>query len=43
MPLLGFHRNIVRLQVDGVTVDVAKIGRKGPLEPIVFLHGFGST
>jgi pimeloyl-ACP methyl ester carboxylesterase len=40
---LGFHRNIVRLQVDGVMVDVATIGRGGPLEPIVFLHGFGST
>ncbi|MFY7867003.1 MAG: hypothetical protein ACOVRJ_19420 [Roseateles sp.] len=24
-------------------VDVAAIGRSGPLEPIVFLHGFGST
>lgn len=42
-PLQGFHHNIVPLQVDGVTVDVATIGRNGPLEPIVFLHGFGST
>lgn len=23
MPLRGFHRNTVRFQVDGVTVDVA--------------------
>lgn len=30
MPLRGFHRNIVRLQVDGVTVDMATIGRNGP-------------
>jgi len=43
MPLRGFHRNNVPLEVDGVTVDVATIGRNGPLEPIVFLHGFGST
>jgi pimeloyl-ACP methyl ester carboxylesterase len=42
-PLQGFHHNIVPLEVDGVTVDVATIGRNGPLEPIVFLHGFGST
>jgi pimeloyl-ACP methyl ester carboxylesterase len=42
-PLQGLHHNTVPLQVDGVTVDVATIGRSGPLEPIVFLHGFGST
>jgi pimeloyl-ACP methyl ester carboxylesterase len=42
-PLRGFHHNIVPLQVDGVTVDVATIGRSGPLEPIVFLHEVGST
>jgi pimeloyl-ACP methyl ester carboxylesterase len=42
-PERGFRHSIVRLQVDGVTVDVATIGREGPLEPIVFLHGFGST
>jgi pimeloyl-ACP methyl ester carboxylesterase len=42
-PLRGFHRDILRLQVDGETVDVGTISRSGPLEPIVFLHGFGST
>ena len=30
------------LRVDGVDLRVAAIGRDGP-EPIVFLHGFGST
>jgi pimeloyl-ACP methyl ester carboxylesterase len=42
-PVGEFRRSTARLQVDGVTVDVATIGRSGPLEPIVFLHGFGST
>jgi pimeloyl-ACP methyl ester carboxylesterase len=42
-PVRGFHRSIVPLQVDGVSIDVATIGRGGPLAPIVFLHGFGST
>lgn len=31
------------LRVDGVDMDVAAIHRTGRLEPIVFLHGFGST
>lgn len=38
-----FVKSVVPLRVDGVEVDVAAIHRGGSLEPIVFLHGFGST
>jgi pimeloyl-ACP methyl ester carboxylesterase len=31
------------LDVDGVELDVAAVHRAGKCEPIVFLHGFGST
>lgn len=30
-------------EIDGVALRLAWIGRDGPLAPIVFLHGFGST
>jgi pimeloyl-ACP methyl ester carboxylesterase len=33
----------LQLVVDGVKLDVALIRRDGPLPPIVFLHGFGSS
>ncbi|WP_397532716.1 hypothetical protein [Roseateles sp.] len=42
-PLRDFRRSIVRLQVNGVVVDMAMIGRSGPREPVVFLNGFGAT
>jgi pimeloyl-ACP methyl ester carboxylesterase len=38
-----FHRICLPLDVDGVEVHVAALHRGGPLAPIVFLHGFGST
>ena len=38
-----FHKSKWPLRVDGVDLDVAAIHRTGRLEPIVFLHGFGST
>jgi pimeloyl-ACP methyl ester carboxylesterase len=31
------------LRVGGVDLSVATVGRGGELDPIVFLHGFGST
>ncbi|EEA02428.1 alpha/beta hydrolase fold [Burkholderia sp. H160] len=36
-------KETVALSVEGVELDVATMHRKGPLAPIVFLHGFGST
>lgn len=38
-----FHRTTVPLQIEGVALNVSAIHRDGPLAPIVFLHGFGST
>ena len=38
-----FHRTNVPLQIEGVALKVSAIHRDGPLAPIVFLHGFGST
>ncbi|WP_375121557.1 alpha/beta fold hydrolase [Variovorax sp. WS11] len=38
-----FAKSTLTLDVDGVELEVAAIHRAGPLEPIVFLHGFGST
>lgn len=38
-----FTRSVIALDVQGVHVDIAAIHRPGHLEPIVFLHGFGST
>lgn len=38
-----FSRMTTPLQVGGVDVEVASICRGGSLDPIVFLHGFGST
>lgn len=40
---MEFHRTKIPFQVEGVTVNVSAIHRDGPLAPIVFLHGFGST
>lgn len=37
-----FDRSVLSLEVQGVELDVAAIHRAGNLEPIVFLHGFGS-
>src|SRR5688572_463622 len=33
----------VKLRVDGVDVTVATAARAGDPDPVVFLHGFGST
>lgn len=33
----------VSLRVDGVDLEVAAASRGGDLDPVVFLHGFGST
>lgn len=38
-----FTQSVLPLAVQGVELEVAAIHRSGPLEPIVFLHGFGST
>lgn len=38
-----FTRSVIALDVQSVHVDIAAIHRPGHLEPIVFLHGFGST
>ncbi|WP_370283399.1 alpha/beta fold hydrolase [Ramlibacter sp. WS9] len=38
-----FAKSKAALRVDGVDLEVASIHRAGKLEPIVFLHGFGST
>lgn len=38
-----FLKSAWPLRVDGVDMDVAALHRAGSLEPIVFLHGFGST
>lgn len=38
-----FARSVISLEVQGVEFDIAAIHRPGGLEPIVFLHGFGST
>lgn len=36
-------RATLPLSIDGVDLAVATLHRSGPLAPIVFLHGFGST
>jgi pimeloyl-ACP methyl ester carboxylesterase len=33
----------LNLRIDGVDLDIATIGRGGTGDPVVFLHGFGST
>lgn len=38
-----FSRSVTALEVQGVELEIASIHRSGSLEPIVFLHGFGST
>jgi len=38
-----FTKSTLALQLGDVKLDVAAIHRTGKLEPIVFLHGFGST
>ena len=38
-----FHRTHFALTVQATPMQVAAIHRSGPREPIVFLHGFGST
>lgn len=39
----NFQKRTFDLQVEGVTLTISSIYRDGPLAPIVFLHGFGST
>ena len=39
----GFRASRTIIQVQGVPLDVAAISRGGTADPIVFLHGFGST
>ncbi|WP_341487496.1 alpha/beta hydrolase [Pararhizobium sp. A13] len=38
-----FERTVHRLDVQGVELQVAALGRGGDGAPILFLHGFGST
>jgi pimeloyl-ACP methyl ester carboxylesterase len=38
-----FTKSTIPLQLRDIKLDVAVIHRSGHLEPIVFLHGFGST
>jgi pimeloyl-ACP methyl ester carboxylesterase len=38
-----FVKTTLSVNVDGIPLDVAAIHRAGELDPIIFLHGFGST
>ncbi len=38
-----FEKLYFPLQIDGTELDISAISRKGKKDPIVFLHGFGST
>lgn len=38
-----FTHTLLPMRVDSVALDVAAIHRNGEREPVVFLHGFGST
>lgn len=38
-----FETSVWSFDIDGVSLDVSAIHRAGACEPIVFLHGFGST
>lgn len=40
---MSFVHTFLPLTVDGVALDIAALHRSGEGEPIVFLHGFGST
>lgn len=36
-------KDVLALEVSGVSVEIASMRRSGTLAPLVFLHGFGST
>jgi pimeloyl-ACP methyl ester carboxylesterase len=38
-----FEKSNISLQINGVELNISTISRDGKLDPIVFLHGFGST
>jgi len=38
-----FEKTNISLQIDGTELNISAISRKGKMDPIVFLHGFGST
>lgn len=39
----AFENNIHRISIDGTALEIAALQRAGAQNPIVFLHGFGST
>jgi pimeloyl-ACP methyl ester carboxylesterase len=38
-----FEKTKISLQIDSTELNISAISRKGKMDPIVFLHGFGST
>ncbi|KAM0433335.1 hypothetical protein ACHAPT_004211 [Fusarium lateritium] len=38
-----FIRETLELSIDGLTIRLSTVRRDGPMTPILFLHGFGST
>lgn len=38
-----FNKSLFSMDVEGVRVEIAAIHREGKRDPVVFLHGFGST
>jgi len=38
-----FEKNDIALRIDGTELNISAISREGKKDPIVFLHGFGST
>jgi len=38
-----FEKKSISLRIDNTELDISMISREGKKEPIVFLHGFGST
>ena len=41
--LLDWTREMVSVTVDGIDLEIDTVVRPGTAEPVVFLHGFGST
>ena len=37
------EKSSISLEIDGIDLDISTISRSGDRDPIVFLHGFGST
>jgi len=38
-----FEKTNMPLEIDGIELNISAISRQGKMNPIVFLHGFGST